>query len=246
MSLMLKVCLFLFEHALLSAHLWGLILATHTTLCLAPCHMTSCICTNSRKVHQLLRRFASTTVGWQIAEVAFFLLPSCRSSDAVFFGILSLYTKRHVWFLLLSGDYTTKKWRGKGVSTLWDSCQVRGRKLWICSLFLRLCTICEQKCNVSLELQMRACSPPFRRTPVSTTRLRYMINCPVSRPPGLGTKVKAPGRDATLVQSRGTTLAMDPYPDPSKTRNLRCPSGTWPCVFRPSETPGGWGCKTPR
>lgn len=120
-----------FLHTFLCAHvllcvtfLWGLHLATETTLCLAPCHMTSCLSTNSRKVPHLLRSFAS--VGRQLAEVAFFPVPlSWWSWDAVSFGVSSL----EVLFLLLSEDSANKRMeRQEGVNLMRLPSGKRGKK----------------------------------------------------------------------------------------------------------------------
>lgn len=71
---------------------------------------------------------------------------------------------------------------------------------------------------------MRASNPPCRQTPVSTIRQRYMINCPVSRPAGLVTALKA--GPTGVAKSWKITLAMDTYPYTPKTRSLCSLSGT--------------------
>lgn len=95
---------------------------------------------------------------------------------------------------------------------------------------------------MSFSPQMRASIPPCRQTPVSTIKQRYLISCPASRLAGLGRTHRVsrkPARPTRVVQSQGITSAMATCPDAPKTRTLRSHSGTWPCVSKGRETPGG-------
>ena len=100
---------------------------------------------------------------------------------------------------------------------------------------------------VSFSPQRRAPIPPCHRTPVSTTRQRYLINCPVSRPSGLSWTHRViwrPARSTRVAQIQERTSAMATCPEDSKTRHLHSRSGIWSCVFRGRETPGGTAYNT--
>lgn len=97
---------------------------------------------------------------------------------------------------------------------------------------------CKHTWHMSLSSQMRAPCPPCHQTVTraSIIRQRYLISCPVSRPPFSG---RTHSLSRRAVQSQEATSAMASSPDGLKTRSLRSQSGTWPCVFRGRETPGG-------
>lgn len=87
---------------------------------------------------------------------------------------------------------------------------------------------------------MRASSPPCRRTPVSTIKQRYLINCPASRPAGPSRTPRDYGKPASptrVFQRWG--VAMATRPEDPKTRNLCSHSEAWRCVFRAREMQGG-------
>lgn len=95
--------------------------------------------------------------------------------------------------------------------------------------------------HVSFSPQMRALTPPCPPTPVSTTRQRYLISCPASRPAGPSRTDRAhgkPARTTRVAQERGRGSATATCPEDPKTRHLHSRSGTWSCVFRGRETPG--------
>jgi len=92
--------------------------------------------------------------------------------------------------------------------------------------------------------QMRLLFPPCRRTPVSTIRQKYLISCPATRPAGpSGTdRVSGkPARPSRVAQRRARGSAMATCPEAPETRHLHTRPGTWSCVFRGRETPGGRG-----
>lgn len=75
---------------------------------------------------------------------------------------------------------------------------------------------------------MAALIPPCPRTrTMSTIRRRYLTSCPASRLLGLSRT------------SQRSSSAMTTCPEDPETRRLCCRSGTWPCVFRGREMPGG-------
>lgn len=86
--------------------------------------------------------------------------------------------------------------------------------------------------------KMRALTPLCRRTPVSTTRRRYLICCLVSRPVG-PSRAESPARPTRMAPFLGRRASMATCPVDPEIRPPHSHSGTWSSVFRGREAPGG-------